>query len=1493
MARPPRRAAGIVAASLVLTTVTFAAIVLRSGVSAQAIPPVVSTDKTGYLAGETISISGTGFTADEPVTLQVTHAGSVAHADLSHDTFTAIANASGAISATWTLGAGPSEDLAGTSFVLTASRVPSGALAPVAFNRIAVVETTRFDYQPGETAEIIGAGFRPGERVTVQVVHSNALNSGNGHAPFDVTADENGRVTTPWFVDPDDSLDSIFRLTARGAESGLVATSTFTDLLIVTEDDLGPDDPTSGAQTDLSQMSSDPGVPAGAVGITWNWDDTARTGGNSVDACALVDTSSPLPIDGLADFAFCVTAGGNPLAQQTIRLWDCNNTRSDRCAGRQLLATATGTGLLTLPTPFLSSSSASVGPANSDPFAGEGDHNDGNDCTGTDCLTKDTIANVTLQLADVGGASVARLINVCSYPSEEPNSNPSDCVITPLRGTLEIVKVADPDDDTTFTFDASVAALNGDDQWTIIGSGSQTSIVYNTQSAQNDPEPETVTLDLSEAALAGWKLQSASCVITGFTPPETGTSGATGVIGLQIRAGFTTVCTFTNAKPRGSIQIVKNTVGGIAGQSYEFGFTPSGFNGGTAFSLTTSGVNGTQSSTFGNLLVSGTYSVSESSTPTGWSLTSSGCTIDGVATGSPSSIVIQDGKTTICTFTNTEDRNVTRGKIKITKTTDPSSDTTTSFGFTTNYESLGFSLNSTQNNTSGFLNPSSISGTYTVAENIPLPAGWSFSNLSCSAARTAAGDANPTTSSWSINGQGVVITLGAGDTVTCAYTNIKKPVLTLLKTVIKDNGGTALDTAWTLNASGPSSISGVEGVAAVTSAVVNAGTYTLTESNGPNGYTQTNLACQGATVSNTNQITLANGDVATCTFTNDDVAPQLKLVKAVTNDNGGTALANAWDLTATGSGGFTELTPAAADATFRNVTAGVNYALSETGPSGYSPSAWVCVGGTQTNGSITLAVGQTATCTITNDDVAPQLKLVKAVTNDNGGTALANAWDLTATGSGGFTELTPAAADATFRNVTAGVNYALSETGPSGYSPSAWVCVGGTQTNGSITLAVGQTATCTITNDDIAPRLRVVKNLVPTSDTGLFNLQIDGVTAGTGANAGHNGTTGFVNVTAGVQHTVGETAGTDTVLTDYVATVSCTIAGGNPVATNAVTLALNQEATCTITNTKKGMATLLKLTNGEESPTAIWNFTLKGSGLGANGVSDATPPPAVDFGGAKLTPGETYTICETPIAPGWTLEWKVDTNSDGIADTIIPFAPATNTPPLPWTNYSNVYDPNYVSPPGQYTNDTRCVQFKVQAGQTLAFEINNSFPGGDPRTIGYWKNWNTCTSGNQAQTAAANGGPDAGWYILNNLLNFPGYHLGPAGIGGLQLDGVTGNVLTGILTTLPGVPPASADCVAGVRILDKSKITDAKKQANDAAYNMAAQLLAATLNISAGAETCAAAVNAVNEGHALLTSIGFNGTGSYLTKSNNPNYQTANNIAGRLDQYNNGFLCTP
>ena len=48
-------------------------------------------------------------------------------------------------------------------------------------------------------------------------------------------------------------------------------------------------------------------------------------------------------------------------------------------------------------------------------------------------------------MSDVGGTT-ARLVNTCSYPSNNPNSDPSDCVLIIRDGFLRIVKNASPND---------------------------------------------------------------------------------------------------------------------------------------------------------------------------------------------------------------------------------------------------------------------------------------------------------------------------------------------------------------------------------------------------------------------------------------------------------------------------------------------------------------------------------------------------------------------------------------------------------------------------------------------------------------------------------------------------------------------------------------------------------------------------------------------------------------------------------------------------------------------------------------------------------------------------------------------------------------------------------------------------------------------------------------------------------------------------------------
>src|SRR5262249_47412030 len=133
---------------------------------------------------------------------------------------------------------------------------------------------------------------------------------------------------------------------------------------------------------------------------------------------------------------------------------------------------------------------------------------------------------------------------------------------------------------------------------------------------------------------------------------------------------------------------------------------------------------------------------------------------------------------------------------------------------------------------------------------------------------------------------------------------------------------------------------------------------------------------------------------------NTDDTPHLTLVKVLVNDDGGTKQVSDWSLSAAGSSRSFSGTANTGAVTGKAVTAGGQYALAESGPSGYTGSAWSCDGGTQDGSKVTLALGANVTCTITNDDNAPHLKLVKVVVNDNGGTGTPADWTLSATSTG-------------------------------------------------------------------------------------------------------------------------------------------------------------------------------------------------------------------------------------------------------------------------------------------------------------------------------------------------------------------------------------------------------------------------------------------------------------------------------------------------------------
>jgi len=159
-------------------------------------------------------------------------------------------------------------------------------------------------------------------------------------------------------------------------------------------------------QKDLTlQGTNTTDVANGNLWVVWNWDDTQVSGGNTMDACTLFDSDA----DGNANLAVCLTVvrvGGGPnstvaMQSSTPVVYTCGDTRNDRCSSQILAVNAQGS-FCELET----------------------------NVTGAFDAT-DTQAYCDIKITPLGLSSSTTLLNTCSYPSQQPNSDPSDCVLIP------------------------------------------------------------------------------------------------------------------------------------------------------------------------------------------------------------------------------------------------------------------------------------------------------------------------------------------------------------------------------------------------------------------------------------------------------------------------------------------------------------------------------------------------------------------------------------------------------------------------------------------------------------------------------------------------------------------------------------------------------------------------------------------------------------------------------------------------------------------------------------------------------------------------------------------------------------------------------------------------------------------------------------------------------------------------------------------------------
>ena len=350
-----------------------------------------------------------------------------------------------------------------------------------------------------------------------------------------------------------------------------------------------------------------------------------------------------------------------------------------------------------------------------------------------------------------------------------------------------------------------------------------------------------------------------------------------------------------------------------------------------------------------------------------------------------------------------------------------------------------------------------------------------------------------------------------------------------------------------------------------------AGTHTVSETAGTGtlltDYTSEvggNCTPVPANPTTVGSITLANGQSATCTFTNTHIGSvvttgHLIVNKVCSPPNDGGRFVLAIDGLP-----FTDVPCGGGTGPFE-VQAGPHTVSEPAGGTDTSLDDYTTVigGACNSDGSVNVPVGVTVTCTVTNtrNPIPPATVTVTKLCvpgSDDRFTITINGDPHGTVGCGGSVgpvEVPPG-------------NNAVGETGAGGTDLSDYNVVqgGACEADGTFFVAAGQHAECTITNirkeqppQPPPPMLAVEKICVPSNDGGLFNLTIDGQAS---ADQPCGGRLGPVVVSPGVHH-VGETAGTRTSLSSYT-----TFVGGDCAADGSVTVAAGETKTCTITNVR-------------------------------------------------------------------------------------------------------------------------------------------------------------------------------------------------------------------------------------------------------------------------------------------------------------------------------------
>lgn len=796
----------------------------------------------------------------------------------------------------------------------------------------------------------------------------------------------------------------------------------------------------------------------------------------------------------------------------------------------------------------------------------------------------------------------------------------------PETGSITIEKNAVPDSSQTFHFTTTNLSTDatGFDLTDDSTSGLPQKIFNNLAGG---------TYTVTEGATTGWDFDGISC----SDQSGNSTIAKSGrQVSITLAAGDKVTCAYTNHE-RGTITVHKVT--DPAGDPTDFTVTASG-------TPTTSGataINGsatqTDLSTSHDVVydvAQGTYSVTEQSM-VGWLENDDDCT----------NLTVNSSHLNIeCTIYNTK-----KAKLNIVKATNPDG-SSQSFSFSVTGPSITQANNSFVLDTNGSDDTYSdhnqytdlTPGTYTITET--EPSNWTLSGLSCTGISYT----------WDGKTQTLSLDVPAGADITCTFTNTEYASISGYKYEVNSDG-THVDVlgGWTitLKDSGGNvvntKVTGNDG--SYIFAGLLTGSYTIWETL-QNGWTQ--IFAPSNPVSLTAGQSSGNNDFGN--FKNASISGyKFNDLNGQDGWDAGEPIIGGWTISLTGT---TSMGTPVSESTTTDLSTG-KYVFSDLAPGEYT----VCEenpansGYAQTfpagnNGCYDVTVAQSGHEYTDNNFGNQGRATITVIKNvDDGFGNITKNVDTWTWGYDGVSFDDHIQTGSTNPQELAAGNYNIWENSQGNYHFTSVSCSNDTgsvsvdnSSSFDVTLDPGENLICTFLNTRDTGTITVHKILYPSTDNGLFNLQINGSTYAT--DVGDGGQTQAVKVVTGDGYYVSETAGTNTSLDSYQSEYFCdndlTSGGG----TTSTTFSVNQDQNinCYFENVRLGTITGVKFNdynksgNRDSGEPTLSGWTIRLYSMDLQLGTESLVNTAVTDGSGTYSfnnlAGGTYKVCEVQ-QDGW------------------------------------------------------------------------------------------------------------------------------------------------------------------------------------------------------------------------------------------------------------------